>query len=253
MRKLIAVGTGTGLSVKGRGGSCFLVDCDRQMIMLDCGEGAAAWSTDLKFVSALRAIFVSHFHSDHFSGFFQIMQNLTLEGRDSPLDVYIPESGIEPVRLMLETIYLDKILVNHTLNDNTGWLILNPMEDEISLKNSSFKIECWDSDHFKDDKLRMLDQRSAFGFTVDCDGHRLIYTSDISTIDCLKENLYSEATLICDGLHVSQEEVYDLGIKRNLRRIIFTHYENKLLSESEKLNSESMDVIFASDGMEIEW
>src|SRR5437016_4087591 len=100
-------GTGDGWPCADRNHAAFLYRVGKACILIDCGEAidrsykATGLSYDL-----LDAIFISHLHSDHFGGFFMLMQGMWLEGRRKPLPVYLPKGAIKPMRRMLESAFL---------------------------------------------------------------------------------------------------------------------------------------------------
>lgn len=62
-----------------------------KLFMIDCGEGCQLQfrKAKLKF-SRLNAIFISHFHGDHFFGLFGLVSSLGLLGRTADLHIYMP-------------------------------------------------------------------------------------------------------------------------------------------------------------------
>lgn len=63
-----------------------------KLFMIDCGEGCQLQfrKAKLKF-SRLNAIFISHFHGDHFFGLFGLVSSLGLLGRVADLHIYMPK------------------------------------------------------------------------------------------------------------------------------------------------------------------
>src|SRR3989475_8903216 len=66
-----------------------------EVILFDCGEGTQRqfMQSKLSFMQVSR-LFVSHFHGDHFLGLPGMVQSMSMNGRETPLEVYGPR-GIE--------------------------------------------------------------------------------------------------------------------------------------------------------------
>src|SRR5437899_9693518 len=75
-----------------------------EVLLFDCGEGTQRqfMLSKLSFMQVSR-VFVSHFHGDHFLGLPGMVQSMSMNGREAPLEVYGPR-GIE--RLVGELLSL---------------------------------------------------------------------------------------------------------------------------------------------------
>lgn len=80
MVKLTVLGSGTMVLTKKRFSSAFLLDSGKTKILIDCGMGAIARlvENDIK-LGCLDAVFISHFHSDHFADLFPLVQSRAVE------------------------------------------------------------------------------------------------------------------------------------------------------------------------------
>ncbi len=117
-------GTGDGWPCADRNHAAFLYQLGKTCILIDCGEAidrnykASGLSYDL-----FDAIFISHLHSDHFGGFFMLMQGCWLEGRTKPLPVYLPKGAIKPLRAMLNAGFLFDEALDFRLELRLGFLL----------------------------------------------------------------------------------------------------------------------------------
>jgi ribonuclease Z len=59
-------------------------------ILFDCGEGAQQQMMRARTGFTVSAIFLTHWHADHFLGTFGLVQTLSFMGRTEPLTVYGP-------------------------------------------------------------------------------------------------------------------------------------------------------------------
>lgn len=82
--------------------SCQVVNHNGNLYMVDCGEGAqlAMRRQGLGF-SRLRHIFISHLHGDHVLGLPGLLSTLALCDTRGEVHVYMPEQGVELMRLMI--------------------------------------------------------------------------------------------------------------------------------------------------------
>src|SRR5262249_28337441 len=100
-------GTGDGLPSADRNHAAFLYRLGQASILIDCGEAMdASYKASGLSYDLIDAIFISHFHSDHFGGLFMFLQGLWLEGRTKPLSIYLPAKAIKSLRAMLDTAFL---------------------------------------------------------------------------------------------------------------------------------------------------
>jgi ribonuclease Z len=59
-------------------------------LLFDCGEGAQQQMMRARTGFTVRAIFITHWHADHFLGTFGLVQTLSFMGRTEPLTLYGP-------------------------------------------------------------------------------------------------------------------------------------------------------------------
>jgi ribonuclease Z len=59
-------------------------------LLFDCGEGAQQQMMRARCGFTIDAIFVTHWHADHFLGIFGLVQTLSFNGRTQPLTIYGP-------------------------------------------------------------------------------------------------------------------------------------------------------------------
>jgi ribonuclease Z len=100
------LGTAGSWPTKDRSASAIALDLERELILLDCGEGTQRqfFQSSASFMR-VRRIFLTHFHGDHFLGLPGLIQSMCLNHRTEPLDVYGPPDAKEMVGRALSMGY----------------------------------------------------------------------------------------------------------------------------------------------------
>lgn len=100
------LGTAGSWPTKERSASAIALDLEKELILLDCGEGTQRqFFQSSKSFMRVRRVFLTHFHGDHFLGLPGLIQSMCLNNRTDPLDVYGPPDAKEIVQRVLELGY----------------------------------------------------------------------------------------------------------------------------------------------------
>ncbi len=100
------LGTAGSWPTKERSASAIALDLERELILLDCGEGTQRqFFHSSKSFMRVRRVFLTHFHGDHFLGLPGLIQSMCLNNRTEPLDIYGPSDTKEIVQRVLELGY----------------------------------------------------------------------------------------------------------------------------------------------------
>ncbi len=234
---------------KGIGGPAHLVEVNETRVLLDCGESVSGQMQHLDKIFEISHVILTHLHPDHLSGLFCLLQNSIGAKRKAPLEILLPEEGIQPLWAFLDSIYL------YRKKFNRDWfhLSLKPLESGAVIENCDIKMSAWKSDHFLRDQKENEDPRPAFGITVDSGSHRLVYTGDISSIACFIDQLQENTCLLSEGFHIPWKDVVSAARDKNLKKIIFTHLSSNNTSEIENFCKHNSDTFLAMDGKRFEW
>jgi ribonuclease Z len=104
--RLTFLGTAGSWPTKDRSASAIALDTERELILLDCGEGTQRqfFQSSQSFMR-VRRIFITHFHGDHFLGLPGLIQSMSLNHRSEPLDIYGPPDAREMIDRVLKLGY----------------------------------------------------------------------------------------------------------------------------------------------------
>jgi len=104
--RLTFLGTAGSWPTKERSASAVALDLEKELLLLDCGEGTQRqfFQSSVSFMR-VRRIFITHFHGDHFLGLPGLIQSMSLNHREHPLDIYGPADAPEMVGRALRLGY----------------------------------------------------------------------------------------------------------------------------------------------------
>lgn len=125
---------------------------DRRKILLDCGFSSAhryfAWETDL---DSLDAVWISHFHGDHFLGLPLLLLRFWESGRAKPLAIMSRPGGGRIVREAMELAYpgfwerlqfpVEEVTLEPGADVEWGGLWLRTAPSEHGQPNLSLRLE----------------------------------------------------------------------------------------------------------------
>jgi ribonuclease Z len=100
MLRLTFLGTSAAQPTLRRNLSALAIRRERELFLVDCGEGTQRQLIQFGAGFDLAAIFFTHFHADHYLGAIGFLRTLSMQGRTAPLDLY----GPRPARRLLETM-----------------------------------------------------------------------------------------------------------------------------------------------------
>jgi ribonuclease Z len=104
--RLLFLGTAGSWPTKERATSAIALDLEKELVLLDCGEGTQRqfFQSSASFMR-VRRLFITHFHGDHFLGLPGLIQSMSLNHREEPLDIYGPPDADEMVARALKMGY----------------------------------------------------------------------------------------------------------------------------------------------------
>lgn len=136
--KIIFLGTGGSMPTKDRGLTSIAVRRGGETLLFDAGEGTQRQMTRTK-VSPMKvdAIFVTHFHGDHFLGIPGLVQTMSLMDRERTLEIYGPPGTEERISSLLK-------IPSYTLRFEIEIRNVSPGEE---IQRDGYRIETAEIDH----------------------------------------------------------------------------------------------------------
>ena len=170
-------------------GTATLIEAGAQKVMIDCGRGTVIRMSQLGLpVGYVDTVILSHYHSDHYSGIFDLLMSGTIPqgwaGRGGPLMVYGPEGLMDLAEGAWLATRPDR---NIRVNDNEIYpehmrLIPHIYTEGVVYDRGGLTIRAILVDH--GDNIP-----SAYGFRVEYGGHVFVHSHDTR----YNENLIAQA------------------------------------------------------------
>lgn len=237
----IILGAGPGLPLPDKGLSSIYVNHGDRHFLFDCGEGCSrqllihGLSGEL-----LDAVFISHYHPDHISGIFMLVQMLYLQDRKHDLYLFLPERESEfEALLQFQYTFLPKLGFKlHILSND----VIGDYYPEVSAMQTDHLLG------YKDliEALGLPNQMRSWAFRIGNPGQDLVYTADIQSTDCVSPLLQGCHTVIVDALHPPMEQIVKLQ-EYSIPRVLLTHGISEELELWLRSKQPDCDIIKDSD------
>ncbi len=217
------LGSCSGLPELGKSNACLWVQVNDKNLLFDAGEGTCRNLLKNGFTAdMIDAIYISHFHPDHISGIFLVLQMFNLQKRSKKLYIYLPEQ-LNEFNEMMSSFYI--------FRSRYSFEIVTDVID----KNVFTEVRTIKSDHMKG-YAKILDEFNVEGrlysvsYVIQENDRSLVYTSDITRVS---EELRTEVNLsdsvIVDALHPHADEILSLE-QTDTKKIILNHGISKQLA-----------------------
>jgi ribonuclease Z len=136
--RIVFLGTAGSWPTKERSASAIALDTEKELVLLDCGEGAQRqfFQSTVSFMR-VRRIFITHFHGDHFLGLPGLIQSMCLNNRTEPLDLYGPPDAKEMFERVLAMGYFTLRFPVH----------IHPLRPDESVELPGYSVRTAHADH----------------------------------------------------------------------------------------------------------
>ncbi|MCK9310526.1 MAG: ribonuclease Z [Candidatus Cloacimonetes bacterium] len=213
----IILGSGSGVPQTDRHLSSILIRKEGSSVLADCGDGCTKRLLEHKISpDELDAVFITHYHPDHVSGLFMLLQWQYLAGRTKPLYLFLPERP---------SVIMDILHIMYTFSEKFPFKlhVLDMEQTELYFD----WISSTNTDHLygyaniiREHSLH--NQMKSYSLKFTGDNGDLVYSSDLETTDCIAEFITGVDTIIVDAGHPDAEQILKLKY-RDIRRIVLTH------------------------------
>ena len=192
MRELVVLGTASQAPTRYRNHNGYLLLWDGAGILFDPGEGTQRQMA-LAGVSAstITHICITHFHGDHCLGLPGVLQRLSLDRVQHPIEVVYPESGQQYLdRLRHASVYDDQVTVSERPVRSSGSV----------LRGDGFELSAIRLDH----------QPETFGYRLVEDARRQMLASELARLSIsgpLVGRLIEDGAIVVNGRTIGLEDV----------------------------------------------
>jgi ribonuclease Z len=267
-RELVVLGTASQVPTRHRNHNGYLLRWDDEVLLFDPGEGTQRQLTHAGIAaSVITRICITHLHGDHCLGLPGILQRLSLDKVDHPIDLYYPASGQEYInRLRQASIFHDQTEVRcHPLNVDGpvgpgGGFTLVARRLEHGVDSFGYQVVEPDGRHILADRLTELGiagaaigelqrvgQLTVVGRAVTLEevseprpGQRFAFVMDTRICPAAVELAERADLLVCEATflsedaslalaygHMTARQAGELARDANARRLVITHFSQR--------------------------
>lgn len=196
--RVFVCGSASPLIAPGHAQSCLAITAGDDLYLVDAGMGSIG---PMQFAGEplqhLRAIFVTHFHSDHITGIPDFNLNSWVTGRPEPLRVIGP-AGVERVvagfneAFALDAGYRVAHHGDELLPSHLGVMAAESVREGVILTQDELTVTAFSVDHSP--------VTPAFGYRFDYGGRSVVVSGDTVLTESLREAATNADLLIHDAL-----------------------------------------------------
>ncbi|WP_454783598.1 MBL fold metallo-hydrolase [Legionella sp. WA2022007384] len=199
-----------------RKSACLAVIADKQFMLFDAGEGAIQTLASMGLpYPAIHNVFITHWHSDHFSGLGQVINASWNNGRNEPINVYGPYGVKQVVKGFAKAYQLDVIFRSSNsqgrLDPQLGFgipkLVDAMTQDKIIYDTPNIKISAFPVSHEP--------VYPALGYVVHYKGCKIVISGDTKVTPTLANHAKDADLLINEVLsNALNQEIYQQSMAK---------------------------------------
>lgn len=235
--------------------SCTALICNGQFVLIDAGEGAIQNIAGFGLpYHAIDKIFMTHWHSDHFAGIGQVMNESWMHGRKTPLNVYGPFGATKIVTALNTAYEFDSLFRAATVRGLWDPRLATATPVELPLTDSASVV--WEKDGLKISSFRVdhTPVVPALGYAIEWRKTKIVISGDTRICAQLERNVKDADVLINEVLsrpleheaaelarkqkdfgsekliegveeyHSDSIELAEMSSRAGVRRLVLTHY-----------------------------
>lgn len=241
--KLVLLGTGMPMASIYRSKPAQVILAGRKAFLIDCGAGVVTRLVEAGIPpERIENVFITHHHSDHTSGFENVLISSWNSGRHVPLNVYGPGNTKDIIEKLIEHLSWDiQLRINQARNNPEGAKVdYKEMEEGIIYEKEGVKVTVFPVDHGI--------VKPAVGYKFEYKGKTIVISGDTlpcenmirysKKADVLVHEAYSKRWLdkavkrfpekkaMVEGImgyHSSTLEAAEIAQQSGARHLVFTH------------------------------
>ena len=236
MATLYLLGTGSSISDPERTTTMLAVENSCSLILIDCGGDALQRlmqsSFSLQDIEKLEAIFITHEHIDHISGFPLLLQKLWLAGYKKDLNVYGIKPALEQVKSLVNVVNTFKTKPFDAM-PKLHWHEIAYQENVLFFENDCWCVNASPGNHGVPVMgLRFLDKE---------DGGILTYSSDTQKSDNIIRLAESANILVHEATgniptHSNAQQAAEVARSAKVKELFLVHLPPEAFLSEDEMN-----------------
>ncbi|MCK4244715.1 MAG: MBL fold metallo-hydrolase [Candidatus Omnitrophica bacterium] len=239
MIRIRILGSAAGIPTRKRFNTSIAVSVEKRVYLFDAGGPVSSllirngidWNK-------IKAVFISHLHSDHISGIPQLIQSMQLTKRKKELPLFLPQGGIKVIKEYLKLLRLDQHFLPFKLK-------VSPLQEKFSYRDKKIKVSAFPTTHLLE----------SYGFFIQTKKKKVLYSADIGVLGDI-ERFDNLDLLILEFAHIKPEETFSFLSSKKIKKIVLTHIHPDLDDKEKEILALSppslkKKLIIASDGLQL--
>lgn len=241
--RITFIGSSHGYPEPNRKTSCTLIEACGKKYLIDIGCDSAHWLvTHGMDPDQLRAVFITHMHSDHISGLFPL---IGMYAQKIHMDFYVPDPGIKDILIQYNAL---------AHNRAPDYLNFIKVEEGVIFDDGTVRVTALRTGHFPNPPY-------AYAYIVESEGKRVLFSGDMKAKEGPKVDF---ARFLAQGpfdiaigecAHFPCEEYLDVVRANPPKRFIINHYSPRYTEgcwSVKNVLGREMQVDIANDDMIID-